>query len=131
MPRKLTRKAAEADVRNPVVRFHLQNGDAHVRMSMARGVKRGTPDDLFLFPLGRSCWIEFKRPGKKPTPLQAYRIAILRRNDHVAFWCDQPNAAMYALDLCKRGREVAVTSDNKLIAGYEGVYYAKEKVRDL
>jgi len=38
----------------------------------------GVPDRLMLSPGGRAVFIEFKAPGKKPTPLQAAWHARLR-----------------------------------------------------
>lgn len=38
----------------------------------------GWPDRLFLGPKRRVLWIEFKQPGKKPTPRQAAKMDLLR-----------------------------------------------------
>lgn len=40
----------------------------HVRFS------RGWPDRVVLFPNGKLIWVELKRPGGKPTPLQIKTI---------------------------------------------------------
>lgn len=39
---------------------------------------RGWPDRLVLAPGARTFWVEFKRPGKQPTPLQRRRHRYLR-----------------------------------------------------
>ena len=39
----------------------------------------GVPDRLVLLPGGKIAFCEVKAPGKKPRPLQAYRIGQLRR----------------------------------------------------
>lgn len=44
----------------------------HVRFS------RGWPDRVVLFPNGKLIWVELKRPGGKPTPLQTKTIDQMR-----------------------------------------------------
>ncbi|MGB5662136.1 VRR-NUC domain-containing protein [Eudoraea sp.] len=39
----------------------------------------GWPDRLFIGPKAYVWWVEFKRPGGRPTKLQLARIATLRR----------------------------------------------------
>lgn len=39
---------------------------------------RGAPDRLVLMPQGRVWFVEMKAPGRKPRPLQEYRLRILR-----------------------------------------------------
>ena len=39
----------------------------------------GAPDRICLFPGGRVAFVEVKRPGAKPRPLQARRLAQLRK----------------------------------------------------
>lgn len=83
----------EAQVRDPVVKWAKKMGLRHVRMSFRPGVTIATPDDLFLSTEGRSAWIEFKRPGKEPTPLQWERLGWLIRHQHAASWFDDSGAA--------------------------------------
>lgn len=78
----------EAKVRDPVVKWWKSIGGKHYRMSMARGVRTGRPDDLFLHDNGFSCWVEFKALGKKPTKLQLNEIAELAERGHNVFWSD-------------------------------------------
>lgn len=83
----------EAQVRDPVVKWAKKMGLRHVRMSFRPGVTIATPDDLFLSTEGRSAWIEFKRPGKEPTPLQWERLRWLYEHGHAAEWHDNANQA--------------------------------------
>ena len=53
---------------------------------------RGYPDRLFLLPL-RPAWIEFKRPGEKPTPLQYYRLWAMDQLGYDVTWTDNENDA--------------------------------------
>ena len=39
---------------------------------------RGVPDRIIFLPGGRTVFIELKAPGKKPDPIQEYRIRQLR-----------------------------------------------------
>ena len=39
---------------------------------------RGAPDRLVLMPGGRVWFVELKTPGRKPRPLQEYRLRTLR-----------------------------------------------------
>lgn len=67
-------------------------------MSFRPGVKVGVPDDLFLLPNGWSLWVEFKAPGKVPTPRQHEKIKTIRRRKHLAMWTDDPDDAIAALE---------------------------------
>lgn len=51
-------------------------------------VERGLPDRLCMFPSGKSVWIELKRPGKKPSPLQCLQISRLKRYGQTALVID-------------------------------------------
>lgn len=42
----------------------------------------GWPDRMFIAPNGRVFWIEFKRPGHKPTPIQFALHCQLRGRKH-------------------------------------------------
>ncbi len=46
----------------------------------------GWPDRIFVSPRGAHCWIEFKAPGKLPTPLQSKRIEQMRSNGAFVKW---------------------------------------------
>jgi hypothetical protein len=57
----------------------------------------GWPDRVFLLPHGRTFWVEFKRPGDVPGPLQEARRAELRALGHDVVWFDDYDTAMAAL----------------------------------
>jgi len=48
---------------------------------------RGVPDRVFLKD-GDVVWIEFKAPGKDPTPLQMHEITEIEKHGGNATWCD-------------------------------------------
>jgi len=90
-------KTPEAKVRDPVVKWAKEHGIGHVRMSMRPGVRRGVPDDLFLIPgkpRGWAVFIEFKRPGRAPTPIQSNRIKKLWNLSFDAGAYDNADAAI-------------------------------------
>ena len=51
----------------------------YLTMKMGGPNDRGKPDRIVLIPGGKPLFIEFKRPGEKPTPLQEYVHAELRK----------------------------------------------------
>lgn len=88
----------ESKVRDPVVRWARSHGIGHVRMSFRPGVKRGVPDDLFLLPGGVAVWVEFKAPGKQPTPLQMQRLMWIGGLGFAAAWCDNAEKGIAMLN---------------------------------
>lgn len=58
--------------------------------------QRGVPDRLFIKD-GRVVFIEFKRPGHRPTRLQAYHINTLVRAGVIAEWADSVDSAILIL----------------------------------
>ena len=48
----------------------------------------GVPDRFFLTPAGVPFFIEFKRPGQKPTTLQAREIREINKRKGNAHWVD-------------------------------------------
>ena len=57
----------------------------------------GWPDRLFV-RMGTYTWIEFKRPGKEPTPLQTKRHTELRQQGATVHVCDTWKDAIAVLD---------------------------------
>jgi len=87
----------ESKVRDPVVKWAKAQGIMHVRMAMRPGVASGVPDDLFLLHGGHAVFIEFKRPGKEPTPIQTAKLLRLRDLGFFAVWADDSAAAIAVL----------------------------------
>ena len=56
---------------------------------------RGWPDRLLLRPGGRVTWIEFKRLGEKPRPLQVYVLELLTKLGFRAVWVDTMEKFLY------------------------------------
>jgi len=68
--------------------------------------QRGWPDRLFLFD-GRAMFIEFKRPGEQPTPLQGARLNCLRASGVAAHWCCYVTTGKFIVDELINGPTVA------------------------
>jgi hypothetical protein len=75
----------EVNIENEVVAWAKKKGFLTPKV---RFVEVGYPDRLFISPTGHTIFLEFKRPGKKPEPIQAYRINELNKRGIPAFWCD-------------------------------------------
>ena len=60
--------------------------------------QRGWPDHLFVNTHGHHVWIEFKKPGEKPSKLQDYRLQQLREQGAEAHWTDNLARAKDILD---------------------------------
>lgn len=67
-------KGPEKKIQNAAIKYAESYGVAAIRLSLGPGVYTGWPDVLFLIPGGRPLFIEFKAPGKPPTPKQRARI---------------------------------------------------------
>lgn len=89
----------ERDVIAKVLRWARRHPEVvPIRIAMQAGVSAGWPDYCFVLPHGVSVWIEFKAPGKKPTPLQELRLTTLRERGHYAAVIDNPDAAIALLE---------------------------------
>lgn len=61
-------------------------------------VEAGYPDRLFISPYGHTIFIEFKKPGEEPTPIQAHRLTELTKRGVPATWCDNVIEAIRILE---------------------------------
>lgn len=58
----------------------------------------GYPDRLFISPSGHTIFIEFKKPGEHPNPLQFYRLRSLQQRNIPAYWTDNYVEAVRILE---------------------------------
>lgn len=75
----------EKDIEDVVVNWAKKNGFLAPKVKFAEA---GWPDRLFISPIGHTIFIEFKRPGFKPDPLQEFRLDQLRKRGIPATWTD-------------------------------------------
>lgn len=69
------RRKLESDIQRDIIRRYERKGYMAVKIGLCN--KPGFPD-LMLLKDGEILFVEVKRPGEKPRPLQEYRIAELR-----------------------------------------------------
>lgn len=50
--------------------------------------QRGWPDRIAVLPQGQHIWVEMKRKGEKPRPLQVHRMGQLHKQGAIAMWFD-------------------------------------------
>lgn len=58
----------------------------------------GWPDRICILPDGKVGFVEVKRPGEEPRPIQAYRIKKLKELGMKAYVLDHPNKIGGILD---------------------------------
>lgn len=85
----------EVDVENAAVTWAEARGWLSLKMTPT--AQKGWPDRLFVSTCGIHVWIEFKKPGKTPRKLQAYRIKQLRKRAVNAYWTDNLEGAQEIL----------------------------------
>jgi hypothetical protein len=68
----------------------------HVKLNI-RG-RRGWPDREFLIPGGKPLFMEFKRPGEEPEPIQEFIHGQLRDAGYTVLVIDNTIAGFAALD---------------------------------
>jgi len=71
----------------------------------------GYPDRLFVSPSGHTVWIEFKKPGEQPDPLQVYRLRELATRKQISIWCDNYDDAVSILKECLDPASVSNSGD--------------------
>lgn len=87
MPRAATR--SEASIQKSVVDYAKRRGCIAIKQSTAgRFGTAGWPDYLIISPYGNVLFMEFKKEGGRPTPLQARRMEELAANRVEAYTVD-------------------------------------------
>lgn len=71
----MKRNPLEKAIEYKVWKFCVENGILYLKLQKLRGY----PDRLLLLPNGKSLFIEFKRFGETPRPLQLDRINVLQK----------------------------------------------------
>ena len=80
------RKVLEKVIENAVIRYAKKRCPKGEIVKLNGMGKRSHPDRMFLFPSRMTLYIEFKREGEEPTPLQAHlhkKWAALGHKVHV------------------------------------------------
>jgi len=74
----------------------------------------GYPDRLSVLPSGLHVWIEFKRAGEKPKPIQCYRISMLRNSGAYAGWTNDSTIAIAATQALLDATRLPEKSDSAI-----------------
>jgi hypothetical protein len=98
-PRREARVKRESDIQEKVTLYATYIGLVPVRINVTG--RKGWPDYGYGYE-GRMCFIEFKRPGEKPEPLQAHVHGILRKARFAVFVVDQYEYGVHVLDLWRQ-----------------------------
>lgn len=85
----------EKKIEDKVCKWAKKNGVLPYKMNGM--YTRSWPDRLFFMPTGKAFIIEFKAPGKEPTPLQEDTINKLRKLGYDVEVHDNAEAAIAAL----------------------------------
>jgi hypothetical protein len=98
------RKEKESSIEGRVCRWANGQGIKHRKMNGLGNVS--WPDRLFLLPNGIAAFIELKRPGEEPTPLQYDCMQeLLDRKQYVAWFDDSDAAISWLSELMKLRRK--------------------------
>jgi len=76
-------KPTERSILSQICRRLRQRGVWYMKLHGSPMQRRGMPDLLVVFQ-GKAVFLEVKRPGAQPTPLQAHRLEELRAAGAVA-----------------------------------------------
>ncbi|GHV27083.1 nuclease [Clostridia bacterium] len=70
----------------------------------------GMPDRLLLMPGGLVAFVEVKKPGGKPTPLQVYRHSQLRQLGMQVYVLDDPEQIQTILgEICRNSYHMSIS----------------------
>lgn len=86
----------EKDIERKVGDYAKKLGFWHRKFTSPQN--RGVPDRIFA-QNGSVFWIEFKAPGKKPTPLQELEIKKMREKGLRVYVCDNPDYGKTVIEL--------------------------------
>lgn len=92
----------EVSIEDEVVKWAKKNKFLTPKV---RFTEAGYPDRLFVSPYGHTIFIEFKKPGEEPSPLQYHRLSELTKRGVPATWCDN---VLEAIGILKSSLETAV-----------------------
>lgn len=84
----------ESALERKMMRWAIDRGAIVVKVQGTRG----WPDRAVVLPNGRTLFVEFKRPGQKPDPLQEHILKQLRMRGCPATWADSEESFKLAFE---------------------------------
>lgn len=91
-------------------------------------VEVGWPDRLFISPKGRHIYIEFKRKGEEPRPIQYHRIKNLSKRGVMAVWTDSYDYAVGVLQAVLDTEALSDKSDKTLTVASVGGSFLRPRI---
>lgn len=88
---------AEGRLQAKTIAYAKSLGVEAIRFVFRPGVARGWPDVMFLIPGGKPLFVEFKAPGKGPSPIQRQRMVALLDAGYDAGYTDNFATACEAI----------------------------------
>ena len=111
LPKELAtgqRRILENDVEGDVCDYAVKRGWYHRKFSSPN--HRAVPDQIMITAHGVVVFVEFKRPGKKPTGPQIREAARLQEKGQLVYCCDDIEKGKELVDLFTMfGREAQHT----------------------
>ena len=92
----------ERTIENAVLAYAKRKYDLLIVKMNLQG-RRSWPDRMFMPPGGKPVFIEFKRPGEKPTALQAHTHVKLANLGYVVYVIDSIEAGKTIVDHFAKG----------------------------
>jgi hypothetical protein len=87
----------EADIEKKVTAWAKARGIVCLKYQPKGDV--GWPDHIYVIPPnGRVVFIEFKKPGEEPTPMQQHRLYCIEGAGGNAYWADSVSKAITILE---------------------------------
>jgi hypothetical protein len=92
----------ESELEAAIRRYAQQKGCLFFKFTSPG--KKGVPDRLLISPKGKVAFMEVKRAGKAPRPLQLYWLREFNKRKVPATYCDTlPQAIFFINALCAKG----------------------------
>jgi len=89
----------ESSIEKAICKYARENG--WLCYKFVSPSHKGVPDRLFINQHGVTCYLEIKRPGEKPTPLQLREQRLLMDRYTPVDWVDNLYAGILFLDYRK------------------------------
>jgi hypothetical protein len=121
-PRAPEKKILEKDVERPVKAYAREHGGEPRKFTSPQ--HRSVPDDIFFFPTtGRTFYVEFKRPGERPSDDQVRELHKIKRAGNLCFVIDNEEDGKRLVDW---GLSEKLPADLRKLPGwFDAVDYPK------
>lgn len=98
----------EVQIEDKIVKWAKREGFLTPKVKF---VEAGFPDRLFISPFGHTIFMEIKKPGEVPTPIQLHRIEQLTKRGVPAIWVDSVLEGINVLKAALEASSISGTGD--------------------